>query len=272
MKTCGFQEKAMKIRKRPKYLVFGYLNKMNLLLNIPIPIPIKQMILSYYYNKDKTHELKDNINDVLLTIFDQISIIPFIILNRYSSFDKCKQCNTFQWEDNFLWYECYGCCKERLGCSDQCSEFTYECNQGCPNSCYCKECYDEISNSIWKQWPCHEETYTDDDETSCTVCWDQPCYQARECGVCGGNLAICWDCIGTTAYGDSAVCNDCKSEVGFCNACHKTFEKEELYKMPLDGNCDGEDDWNVLCLDCVGVIGVQEFKGITFGPDMREFE
>ena len=53
---------------------------------------------------------------------------------------------------------------------------------------------------------------------------------------------------------------------------HSNSLKSGPNVMPLDGSCDNVNDWNVLCLDCVGVIGVQEFKGITFGPDMREFE
>ena len=256
-------------KKKSTCLVFGYVKIMNSSLNINTPIPIINMILSYYYNKDTKNELIDNISDLLFSIFNKIDIIPYIILNKYSSFKQCQGCNKIQWTDDIQIYECENCGDDVYECNHQCCN-AYQCDIQCEHIRYCTDCYQEINGSKWRNFPCHGSVYTDPGEKCCTVCYDNPCYPEEDqnvCPICNEEVAICDYCV--ERRGNKPICSDCGKYCAFCSVCHRTFgSKEELYKKQdyfQDNDNDDEDDWmSLLCVDCDAVLSVQEFKNIKF--------
>ncbi len=286
MLACSVKSK--KISKRTKYLVFGYIHnyEMNSLFNIPIPIPIINIILLYYYNKNKKNELKNNVKDILLTTFNLIEVIPYIIIDKYLSFKQCTGCDKIKWGDSIEKDNCYSCNEDIYFFQSDCI-YTYSCGY-CEEIYFCCNCYSDIDGNF----PCHDDygSCSDDccsdrcppeyndgcnncgicisgeviENLYCTICEKnigcyENCYKAKDCEICSDAIKICQDCLESVSHGKN-ICSGCIDLCWICDICDKLFTNTDMMiKHYLD---DSDDD--LVCLDCDSIHNMQKFKDIQF--------
>ena len=153
--------------------------------------------------------------------------------------------------------ESYKCseCSNVISCGSDIEYYYY--SDDCHNS-ICKSCFETENHYSFRSpnhWIC------DDCQVMCEGCNEPCCLVYWEgcgfinCGICGKDK--CWEnCFNYIKCGkcDQAICNDCESDIKFCNNCHEVYCYPKCWDNPC---CKFR-----LCGKCL-----VEFKE-TYGEDM----